>query len=79
MYSPHFKKIVFVDFGFSEIVQESFGYKTRISFRGSPAYCSDEMSRLLGHDNIADIDLYYNDMHGLQVSLNCIKRKKINR
>ena len=40
MFIPSLKKIVFVDFGFSEIIKEEQGLKTDIDFRGTPEYVS---------------------------------------
>ena len=40
MRSPSFKKIVFIDFGFSSFVKEEVGEKTLTKFYGSPNYCS---------------------------------------
>jgi len=40
MFSPTFKKAVFIDFGLSEIIKESFGHKSLFKFRGTLEYCS---------------------------------------
>ena len=36
MFSPTFKKLVFIDYGFSEIIEEEVGFKTLVTFRGTP-------------------------------------------
>jgi len=38
-FSSEYNKIVFIDFGLSEIVKEKCGYKTFVNFRGSPNFC----------------------------------------
>ena len=40
MWSPHFKREVFIDFGLSEILEEGQGFKYPIKFKGSLNYCS---------------------------------------
>ncbi len=40
MYSTYFQKPVFIDYGFSLVISESFGDKTYISFRGTPSFSS---------------------------------------
>lgn len=70
MFSPKFQKPVFIDFGFSEAIAEGLGYKKFVQFRGSPAYCCDEMTAILGLRNTQKyIDVYYNDLHALKISL----------
>lgn len=49
MFSPHFNKPVFIDFGFSSAVSEVPGMKTATIFRGTPAFSSEDMTRLLGN------------------------------
>lgn len=49
MFSPHFKKPVFIDFGFTSAVVEVPGMKTLTIFRGTPAFSSEEMTKLLGN------------------------------
>jgi serine/threonine protein kinase len=76
MLSPRFQKPVFIDFGFSEAIAEELDGKTLVQFRGSPAYCYDEMTAILGMGNTQRyIDVYYNDLHALQTSLSQMKEK----
>jgi len=35
MFSPIFKKAVYIDFGLSEIIKEVQGFKTKFKFRGT--------------------------------------------
>ena len=36
MFSPSQEKLVFIDFGFSELIEEEAGFKTLTSFQGTP-------------------------------------------
>jgi serine/threonine protein kinase len=58
---------LFIDFGLSEIIKESCGFKTLCAFRGTPNYCSPEMIGIIGK-GAAFVDLYYNDACGLQIT-----------
>lgn len=40
MFSKTYEKLVFIDFGFSRVVNEEKGYKTKTQFHGSIRYCS---------------------------------------
>ena len=68
IFSPTFKKVVFIDYGFSEIIEEEVGFKTLTAFQGSPQFISREMMTLFGKgDSIKDyVDLYFNDLVGAQ-------------
>jgi serine/threonine protein kinase len=39
-FSPYFQKDVFLDYGFSDIIEEEVGYKTLTKFKGTLTYCS---------------------------------------
>ncbi len=41
MYSPTYRKNIFIDFGFSEVIAEECGFKTYTSFKGTPQYISN--------------------------------------
>ena len=41
MRSPAYNKLVFIDFGLSDFIQESQGEKTLTKFVGSANYCSE--------------------------------------
>jgi serine/threonine protein kinase len=43
LFSPSSKKLVFLDFGFSKLVKEILGQRTRTEFLGTPQYCGPEM------------------------------------
>ena len=40
MYSRKYEKLVFIDFGFSEVIKEDVGFKTETDFRGTIEYIS---------------------------------------
>lgn len=49
------------------MITEDLGFKTLVQFRGSPGYCSREMTDLLGeYSSDILIDVYYNDYHALR-------------
>ena len=64
MFSRSLNKWVFIDFGCSEALDESIGYKTLTKFVGTTAFCTDELLALLSQLT-GMVDLYYNDFHGL--------------
>jgi serine/threonine protein kinase len=66
MWSNHFKREVFIDFGLSEIIEGGPGFKYLVEFKGSPNYCMPEMSFLMIHQLKRYIDVYYNDVHCLK-------------
>lgn len=41
MWSPHFKREVFIDFGLSEVFDGNPGFKYPVRFKGSLNYCSE--------------------------------------
>lgn len=43
MFSPAFGKLVFIDFGLSELTEARVGQRSLVSFRGTLNYCSAEM------------------------------------
>ncbi len=58
MWSPSFQKLVFIDFGLSEIVKERPGEKTLTSYVGSYSYCSPEMQKCFVLQKSRHVDLY---------------------
>jgi serine/threonine protein kinase len=67
MFSPTKHKLVFIDFGFADIVQEGVGFKSLTSFHGTPTFVSKEMLKLFSVELVMDyVDLYYNDLVGLE-------------
>ena len=70
MFSPTFKKLIFIDYGFSDLIAEPIGYKTFTGFQGTPNFVSKDMLNLFSVDDKKDyIDLYYNDLVPLQNSI----------
>ena len=49
LFSNERKKIVLIDFGFSKIVAEEVGLKSRSSFSGSIGYCSPEIRKMFSN------------------------------
>jgi serine/threonine protein kinase len=41
MYSPTFKRLVFIDFGGCLMIEEPLGLKTQAKFFGTTQYCSE--------------------------------------
>ena len=40
MFSPKFQKTVFIDFGFSKLLNEEIGFKTLTAFKGTAEFVS---------------------------------------
>lgn len=68
MFSESLNKCIFIDFGCSEGLEESIGYKTLTKFVGTTAFCGDELLLLLSKST-GMTDLYYNDFYGLVKSI----------
>ncbi len=66
MWSNHFKREVFIDFGLSDILDGGPGFKYLVEFKGSPNYCLSEMTSLMNSQSKNYIDVYYNDVHSLK-------------
>jgi serine/threonine protein kinase len=65
MYSSKKRKLVFIDFGFSKIVEEDIGFNSKSTFSGSVLFCGKEMAKLFHASDptvINFIDIYYNDV-----------------
>lgn len=66
MLSPTTKKAIFIDFGLSKIIAEQRGFKTAVTFRGTPEFVSKKMLKLITVEgSVGSVDLYYNDLVGL--------------
>lgn len=50
MKSIFLDKIVFIDFGLSEIIEEDCGYETFTLYRGTPTYVCKDMLKLFSLD-----------------------------
>lgn len=68
MYCRLKEEFVFIDFGFSKVLEEDIGFKSSTAFAGTLSYCSPEMAAL-SVKQTAFIDLYYNDMYSLRAAL----------
>lgn len=62
-WSSTFQKLVFLDFGMTEIIDVSQGYKKLITFRGTYNYCSAEMKKFYHLKVASFVDTYWNDLH----------------
>lgn len=69
MFSPTYKKCVFIDFGLSKIIVEPIGFKSLTRFSGSLNYATEEMAALFHSSDEGPVDLYFNDVHCLKISL----------
>ena len=74
-WSPHFKKWVLLDYGFATFIKEDIGYKSVVSYIGTYQYCLKEMKQLYHLNRKGLVDLYYNDLHGFDVSLESLQQK----
>ena len=70
MWSPSFKKNVFIDFGLSTVVKEKPGQKTYTGFCGTFEHSYSEMKTLLIETSKGYVDLFYNDLFGVKSSFN---------
>lgn len=64
MWSPTYHKNVFIDFGFTKMLNEQIGQRTKTAFFGTMGYCGDEMKSILYKSGGGHVDLYYNDVIG---------------
>lgn len=69
MYSPSHKRLVFIDFGLSTLINEEIGMKTMTNFIGNIEHCSPQMKKAYVEDKEVPVDLYYNDLYALKSSL----------
>ena len=74
MFSRHFNKIIFIDFGLSEITNAVIGCKKLVSFKGTLDYCCPEMATIFSLDEKQFVDLYYNDVYCLLKSIRKFKQ-----
>lgn len=75
MFSPSLKDLVFCDFGISHPIAEEVGFKTKTTKSGTQSFMSHEMSSA-STSAPSYVDLYYNDMYCLQVSLKMIELQR---
>ena len=72
MFSKKLNDFVFIDFGFTHVLKEEVGFKTKTKFFGNFEYCSPEMKTFASKKSkrAEFIDLYYNDAFGIDKSIN---------
>lgn len=68
-WSPHFQKMVFLDFGFSLPVKEEIGGRTYTRYFGTFDYSIEEFKKAYFLKTEVYVDLYYNDLYCLQKTL----------
>lgn len=68
VYSRDLGKWVFIDFGVSCCPKEQIGQESEISLRGTFEYIGPQM-RQLGPNQRGKVDLFHNDLVGLQKSV----------
>ena len=73
MYSPDYDRPVFIDFGLSRLVEEDIGFKTITNYVGTIDYWSPEMGKCFREKKQMLIDLYYNDLYGLEKTIEFYK------
>ena len=78
VWSESHQRAVFIDFGFSEIIREPRGQKTRSIFKGTPNYASPPMLILMT-EHVGYIDLYYNDAYAINFITRLIQPKSFGK
>lgn len=69
LFSPAFNSFVLSDFGLTHSVKEEVWQKTETFFAGSLGHVSEEMEKLLCKKEAGLVNLYLNDVHGLQATI----------
>jgi serine/threonine protein kinase len=72
MYSGCYGKNVLIDFGVSDVINQEWGEKTLVSFRGTYEYCGSEMKEIFLTKETKLVDLYRNDVEQLVNTLKYI-------
>jgi serine/threonine protein kinase len=72
MYSRCYGKNVLIDFGVSDVINQEWGEKTLVSFRGTYEYCGQEIKDLFLMKQNKLVDMYRNDVEQLVNTLKCI-------
>ena len=69
MLSQERGELVFIDFNCSSIVKEKIGEKSLTKFKGTATFCSSQMFEIFTTNMYGFVDLYYNDVHGLNLQI----------
>lgn len=69
MFSRAYNKPIFIDYGLSELMEMKIGQKASVYFRGTLELCSAEMIFAFSSKNKEMVDVFYNDLHCLQKSI----------
>lgn len=62
MFSTHYGKQVFLDFGTAELIDKEWGCKISTKFRGTYEFSGEEMRNIFISQKAEMIDLYKNDV-----------------
>jgi serine/threonine protein kinase len=65
-FSPSLKEAVFLDFGLSDMIEETIGRRTKTAFTGTLGFSSPEMMDCYNNRCVSYVDVYYHDVFGLQ-------------
>jgi hypothetical protein len=65
MWSTNYHKYVFIDFGLSKFICFGIGTKILTKFVGTYNFCCPELKKLYHLSGAGYVDLYYNDVYGL--------------
>lgn len=68
LYSHEQEDYVLCDFGISHFVVEEVGWKSPTYRDGTSNFMTEEMANM-SSSSLAQIDLYWNDLHGINKSL----------
>lgn len=68
LWSERLQKFLLCDFGISHYVKERIDLQSETYMEGTPCFMSPEM-RTIGHNKIGRVNLYYNDVYGLMLTL----------
>lgn len=70
MYSPYYKKLVFIDYNLSEIINVTLGEKIVMNLKGTIDYCYSDMVKMFNKKlSAALIDPYYCDLYALNKTI----------
>lgn len=69
VWSPAANGLVFCDFGVSHPIAEEPGQTTITQFAGTVNFTCGELAVIAEKDDIVNVDLYYNDMYALNITL----------
>jgi serine/threonine protein kinase len=69
-FSPSLNEPILLDFGFSDVVEDSVGKRTKTAFAGTLGFSSPEMVECYNNRCPSYVDVYYNDVFALSNTIN---------